>query len=63
MASLNACKVAFESAMKSWKKAEEMDCSEWWTASDGRALEEEVERAKAWVVVFWVSSKPTDRLR
>ena len=46
MASLNARKVAFESAIKSGKKAEEMDRSEWWTASDGRALEEEVEKAK-----------------
>ena len=46
MASLNARKVAFESAIKSGKKAEEMDRSEWWSASDGRALEEEVEKAK-----------------
>ena len=46
MASLNARKVAFESAIKSGKKAEEMDRSTWWTASDGRALEEEVEKAK-----------------
>ncbi|KAF8134342.1 hypothetical protein EV363DRAFT_1396762 [Boletus edulis] len=38
--------LAFESAIKSGKKAEEMDRSEWWTASDGRALEEEVEKAK-----------------
>ena len=44
MPSLNARKVAFESAIKSGKNAE-MDRSEWWTASDGRALEE-VERAK-----------------
>ncbi|KAI9571566.1 hypothetical protein HD554DRAFT_2168835 [Boletus coccyginus] len=46
MASLNARKVAFESAIKGGKKAEEMDRSEWWTASDGRALEEAVEKAK-----------------
>ena len=45
MASLNVRKVAFESAIKSGKKAEEMDRSEWWTASDGRALEE-IEKAK-----------------
>ena len=45
MASLNARKAAFESAIKSGKQAEEMDRSEWWTASDGRALEE-VEKAK-----------------
>ena len=46
MASLNARKVAFESAIKGGKKAEEMDRSEWWTASDGRTLEEAVEKAK-----------------
>jgi hypothetical protein len=45
VASLNAREVAFESAIKSGKKAEEIDLSEWWTASDGRALEEEVEMA------------------
>ncbi|KAG9316877.1 hypothetical protein JVU11DRAFT_2953 [Chiua virens] len=28
------------------KKPTDMDRSEWWTASDGRALEEEVEKAK-----------------
>jgi len=46
MASLNARKIAFESAIKGGKKAEEMDRSEWWTASDGRELEEAVEKAK-----------------
>ncbi|KAG8214189.1 hypothetical protein J3R82DRAFT_10978 [Butyriboletus roseoflavus] len=46
MASLNARKAAFESAIKSGKKAEEIDRSEWWTASDGRELEEAVEKAK-----------------
>ena len=39
MASLNACKVAFKSAIKNRKMAEEMRRAEWWTASDGRALE------------------------
>jgi hypothetical protein len=34
VASLNAREVAFESAIKSGKKAEEIDRSEWWTASD-----------------------------
>ena len=41
MALLNA----FESATKSGENMEEMDRSEWWNASDGRALEE-VEKAK-----------------
>jgi len=46
MSALNARKSAFESAIKSGKKAEDIDRSEWWTASDGRELEEEVEKAK-----------------
>ena len=44
MASLNACKVAFESAIKSENKAEEMDRTEWRTASDRRALVEKAKR-------------------
>ena len=35
MASLNAHKVAFESEIKSGKKAKKFERSEWWTASDG----------------------------
>ncbi|KAF9232680.1 hypothetical protein BU15DRAFT_54755 [Melanogaster broomeanus] len=46
MSALNARKSTFESAIKNGKKAEDIDRSEWWTASDGRELEEEVERAK-----------------
>ncbi|KAF8554774.1 hypothetical protein OG21DRAFT_1484409 [Imleria badia] len=39
MSSLNARKVAFESAIKNGKKAEEMDGAEWWTFSDVRTLQ------------------------
>ncbi|KAH7925607.1 hypothetical protein BV22DRAFT_1033761 [Leucogyrophana mollusca] len=46
MSSLNARKSAFESAIKSGKRAEDIDKAEWWTANDGRELEEEVEKAK-----------------
>ncbi|KAG6332748.1 hypothetical protein ID866_6338 [Astraeus odoratus] len=46
MSALNARKSAFETAIKSGKKAEDIDKAEWWTAADGRELEEEVERAK-----------------
>ena len=46
MASLNARKSAFETAIRSGKNAEDMDKADWWTASDGRELEEEVEKAK-----------------
>jgi RNA exonuclease 1 len=46
MASLNARKSTFESAIRSGKKAEDIDKADWWTAGDGRELEEEVEKAK-----------------
>jgi len=46
MATLNARKSTFESAIRGGKKAEDMDKSEWWTSADGRELEEEVEHAK-----------------
>jgi len=46
MVSLSVRKIAFESAIKSGKKTEEMGRFEWWTASDGRVSEEEVEKAK-----------------
>ena len=54
MASLNARKVAFESAIKSRKKTEELDRSEWWTASDGWTLEEDGRKGQAWVVVLTI---------
>ena len=43
-----------------------MDQSEWWTASDGRALEEAIEMAKRASGCYpWGSRRPmcTDRLR
>ncbi|EGO25969.1 hypothetical protein SERLADRAFT_369315 [Serpula lacrymans var. lacrymans S7.9] len=46
MAALNARKSAFESAIRSGKTAEDIDRELWWTSSDGRELEEEVEKAK-----------------
>lgn len=46
MASLNARKSAFESAIRGGKNAEDMDRADWWTASNGRELEEEVEKTK-----------------
>ena len=45
MAELNARKNAFESAIRSGKKPEEMGEVRW-TAADARLLEEEVEKAK-----------------
>jgi RNA exonuclease 1 len=53
MTSLNPRKVGFESAIK---RTEEMDRSDWWTASDGRALKE-IEKAKHGLL-FWGSSRP-----
>jgi RNA exonuclease 1 len=46
MALLNTRKNAFEGALKSGKKLEDLDKEMWWTTGDGRELEEEVERAK-----------------
>ena len=54
LASLNAREVAFESAIKSRKKTEELDRSEWWTASDGKTLEEDGRKGQARVVVLTI---------
>lgn len=45
MAELNAKKAAFETGIRSGKSAEELGDVRW-TSADGRALEEEVEKAK-----------------
>jgi hypothetical protein len=55
MASLNGCKVACESVIKSGNKAE-IDRSERWTASNGRALEEEVEKDKRGLLFSGIAS-------
>ena len=47
IASLNARKVAFESAINSGKKAENMDRPEWWEGVAGGGRE-----GQAWVVTF-----------
>lgn len=46
MAELNARKALFETAIRSGKKPEELGSEARWTSADGRALEEEVEKAK-----------------
>lgn len=46
MAALNARKSAFEATLRSGKGTEELGTESRWTSADGRALEEEVERAK-----------------
>ncbi|PCH42778.1 hypothetical protein WOLCODRAFT_138067 [Wolfiporia cocos MD-104 SS10] len=46
MAELNARKAVFEDALKSGKTAEDLGKAVRWTGADGRALEEEVEKAK-----------------
>jgi RNA exonuclease 1 len=48
--------VVFESAIKGGKKTEEMVRSEWWTASDGRELEEAVEKAKQGLLFLGIKS-------
>ena len=46
MAELNARKSAFESAIRSGKKPEELGPEARWTSADGRELEEEVAKAR-----------------
>lgn len=46
MSALNARKSSFESALRGGKGMEELSSELRWTSADGRALEEEVERAK-----------------
>lgn len=46
MAELNARKATFEAAVRSGKTLEDMPNEARWTSADGRALEEEVEKAK-----------------
>lgn len=46
MTVLHSRKSAFETALRSGKTAEDIDKDMWWTSSDARELEEEVEMAK-----------------
>lgn len=46
MAALNLRKSGFENAIRSGKNAEELGPDVRWSSADGRALEEEVEKAK-----------------
>lgn len=46
MAALNARKSSFENAIRSGKSVEELPADVRWSSADGRALEEEVEKAK-----------------
>ena len=46
MTVLNARKSVYETELRSGKTAEDIDKNMWWTSSDGRELEEEVEIAK-----------------
>jgi RNA exonuclease 1 len=46
MTALNARKSAFEAALRSGKTTEDIGKDMWWTSTDARGLEEEVEKAK-----------------
>ncbi|KAH8102678.1 hypothetical protein BXZ70DRAFT_929419 [Cristinia sonorae] len=46
MAELNARKNAFETAIRTGKKLEDLPKEQWWTSANGRELEEEVVKAK-----------------
>ena len=54
MVRLNARKSAFENALKSGKKLEEIEKDTWWTTVNGRELEEEVEKAKRGLVFLGI---------
>jgi len=46
MTALNVRKSAFESAIRSGKTTEDIEKDMWWTSSDARELEEDVEITK-----------------
>lgn len=46
MAALGQRKAKFDNELKSGKKPEDIPREEWWTAADGRALEEETGKAR-----------------
>ncbi|KZP34383.1 ribonuclease H-like protein [Athelia psychrophila] len=54
MAALQARKNAFEAALRAGKTAENIERELWWTAADGRELEEEVEVARRGVVFLGI---------
>jgi RNA exonuclease 1 len=56
MAALNLRKSAFDSAIRSGKKPEELDKDFWWTTSDGRELEEVVELTKRGLMFLCIKS-------
>jgi RNA exonuclease 1 len=56
MAALNSRKSAFDSAIRSGKKLEELDKDLWWTTSDGRELEEVVELTKRGLMFLCIKS-------
>ena len=52
MAELNARKSAWEMAMKSGKNVEDLPREAYWSSANGRALEEEVAKAKRGLLFF-----------
>ena len=57
MTSVHARNVTFESTIEGEKKADEIERSQWWTPSDGRALED-VEKAKRGLLLLLGISRP-----
>jgi RNA exonuclease 1 len=55
MSYLNSRKTAFEAALKSGKTLEDIGKEGWWTSSNGRELEDEVERAKRGLVFLSIT--------
>jgi RNA exonuclease 1 len=56
MSALNARKFAFDSAIRSGKKLEELAKDVWWTTGDGRELEEVVELTKRGLLFLCIKS-------
>ncbi|KAL6307315.1 hypothetical protein BKA93DRAFT_727854 [Sparassis latifolia] len=57
MSELNARKAAFESVLRQGRSVEDIGQDDRWTSADGRALEEEVEKAKRGLLFLGI--KPT----
>ena len=59
MAELNTRKHAFETSIRTGKNLEDLPKESWWTASDGRELEEEVAKAKRGLLFLGIKEKET----
>jgi len=59
MAALGQRKAKFENELKAGKEAEDIPKEEWWTAADGRALEEETGKARRGLAFICLKGETT----